>query len=73
MSHAGLGGRLRTYRLRARLSAQAVADAMQIDVKTLYRWERDEFEPSVGDLVALASLYGVTVNDFVYEPVKLAG
>lgn len=33
---------------------------LKCDVKTLYRWERGEFEPSIRMLARLSEVYGVT-------------
>ncbi len=65
MALPGLGTRLRQCRERARLSAVRVADQLGCDVRTLYRWERDEFEPSMTMLARLSELYGVTPNHLV--------
>lgn len=72
MAHAGLGGRLRSAREAAGLSVAQVAAELRCDAKTLYRYEREEFEPSIGTLCILAALYRVTVNDLVYKPVARA-
>lgn len=64
---SGLGGRLRRCREQAGLSAVRVAELLGCDVRTLYRWERNEFEPSIGMLARLAALYGVTPTRLVSD------
>jgi transcriptional regulator with XRE-family HTH domain len=66
MAWTGLGERLRRSREQRGLLAAQVADALGCDVRTLYRWERDEFEPSIGMLARLSELYGVTANHLVH-------
>ena len=66
MAWSGLGGRLKRARERRGLPGSTVADELGCDVRTLYRWERDEFEPSIGSLARLAELYGVTVSHLIH-------
>ena len=66
MALPGLGSRLRSCREQRGLSATQVVGDLGCDVRTLYRWERDEFEPSIGMLARLAELYGVTVHFLIY-------
>lgn len=57
-----LGERLKTAREQRGLLGSQVAEFLGCDVRTLYRWERDEFEPSISTLSRLSKLYGVTPN-----------
>jgi transcriptional regulator with XRE-family HTH domain len=66
MAWTGLGERLKRAREQRGLPGPTVADQLGCDVRTLYRWERDEFEPSIGSLARLAELYGVTVNHLIH-------
>lgn len=66
MAWNGLGKRLKDTRVARGLQGSAVAEELGCDVRTLYRWERDAFEPSIGSLTRLAELYGVTVNYLIY-------
>lgn len=43
-----------------------VAELLECDVRTLYRWERDEYEPSIRMLARLSELYGVTPTYLVH-------
>lgn len=65
MSLTGLGGRLRAAREQKGLLPSKVAESLECDVRTIYRWERGEFEPSIAALARLAELYGVTPNYLV--------
>jgi len=66
MAWNGLGERLKSARRSRGLQGSVVAEALGCDVRTLYRWERDEFEPSIGMLTRLAELYGVTLHHLIY-------
>ncbi len=66
MTWQGLGQRLKTARVARGLRGVDVAAELQCDVRTLYRWERDAFEPSIGSLTQLAELYGVTVHHLIH-------
>ena len=66
MAWTGLGQRLRRSREQRGLQLAQVANALECDVRTLYRWERDEFEPSIRMLARLSELYGVTPNYLVH-------
>lgn len=65
MECTSLGERLKSAREQRGLLGTEVADILGCDVRTLYRWERDEFEPSIGTLARLSKLYGVTPNYLV--------
>ena len=65
MTLASLGARLRRSRETAGFSATQVAERLGCDVRTLYRWERNEFEPSISMLARLSALYGVTPTHLV--------
>ncbi len=66
MAWNGLGKRLKNARLARGLRGAEVAAALDCDVRTLYRWERDEFEPSIASLTRLAGLYGLSVDSLIY-------
>lgn len=57
--------RLRALRRAAGLTQKKVAEDLQIGYQTYLRWERGETEPNFTELRALASLFGVELNDFI--------
>lgn len=66
MAWNGLGKRLKRARISRGLQGPVVAEILGCDVRTLYRWERDAFEPSIASLTRLAELYGVTVSHLIH-------
>jgi transcriptional regulator with XRE-family HTH domain len=59
MSLSGLGERLRQAREARGLTRGEVAEQLDISERTLARWERGDFEPSLSTLSRLAELYDV--------------
>lgn len=60
-----LGRCLRAARAFAGESQAGAAAALGVTRNTVGLWERGEREPSAVDLLALATLYGVTVDALV--------
>ncbi len=57
-----LGARIRALRTGARLTQARLAEAAGIEVQSLSRIERGEYEPSLSACVALADALGVSVD-----------
>ncbi len=57
-----LGRQLRDLRKRARLTQARLAESAGIEVQSLSRIERGEYEPSLSACVALADALGVSVD-----------
>jgi len=66
MSSEGFGRRLRQARERCGLLGDQVAAELGCNVRTLYRWERGEFEPSMDALRRLSKIYGVNIHDLIF-------
>lgn len=62
MSAAGFASRLRSTRDRLGLTRERVARVLECDQRTIQRWERGDFEPSVSAIAKLAALYGVSAH-----------
>lgn len=58
----GLGPRIRSLRLSRGETQPDLARALGQNVGTISRWERDEVDPHVKQLVALAEHYGCRVD-----------
>ena len=56
--------RLRALREAAGYTQAEVASEIGVGYQTYLRWERGEREPEFTQLSALASMFGVTLNDF---------
>lgn len=58
-------------RKEKRLSQEAVADRIGVSRQAVAKWEAGETLPDLANSVALAELYGVTVDDLIrYDPKK---
>ena len=53
---------LRALRLQKGVSQQAVACHLGITQQSVYRYEKDKFEPDIATLMALADYFGTTVD-----------
>lgn len=60
--------RLVEYRLAAGLSQEKLAERLNVSRQAVSKWERAESLPDIGNIVALADLYGVTVDELLREP-----
>ena len=56
----GIGQRLREYRIRNRMTQQAVAEAIGISAQAVSKWETGTALPDISVLVPLAALFRVT-------------
>jgi transcriptional regulator with XRE-family HTH domain len=64
---------LKKLRVERRLTQEQVADAIGITKRTIIRWEAGHGEPGVSELRALASLYGVSIDQLVGELLESGG
>ena len=56
---------LTTYRKKAGITQQELADKLNYSDKSISKWERGEGVPDIYILKQIADLYGVTVNDLI--------
>lgn len=61
----GFGDRLRSARLAAGMTQQAVADQIGATLRTYQRYEGGDTEPTLYDLVSLAVILGVTADSLL--------
>lgn len=59
------GNRLYEYRRANGLSQEELAEKMQVSHQTISKWERAESSPNTDNLIALAKLYGVTIDELI--------
>lgn len=59
------GKRLYEYRKASGLSQEELAEKMQVSHQTISKWERAESSPNTDNLIALAKLYGVTIDELI--------
>lgn len=57
----------RLYELRREhgYSQESLAEALDISRQAISKWERAESAPDMGNLIALADLYGITIDELV--------
>ncbi len=63
--------KLKDIRIRKQLSQQAVADGIGCSANTYSRYEREEREPAIDVIVALADFFEVSMDELfgrVYDP-----
>ncbi len=63
--------KLKDIRIRKCLSQQAVADGIGCSANTYSRYEREEREPSIDIIVALADFFEVSIDELfgrIYDP-----
>ena len=57
--------RLVTLRKRAGLSQEELADKIGVSRQAVSKWERAESSPDTDNLIALAGIYGVRIDDML--------
>lgn len=65
-----LGEQIRTFRRRAGMSQEKVAERLGISRQAVTKWETDQSAPSTENLFRLAELFGVTVDALVNPEVE---
>ena len=58
--------RLAARRKQAGLSQEALAEKLGVSRQAVSKWERSESSPDTDNLIALAKLYGVSLDDLLY-------
>ena len=66
--NAQIAARLHDLRASHDLTPEALAARLGVNVETVDAWERGEEAPNADHLLALASLYGVTVDSLLMRP-----
>ena len=66
--NAEIAARLHDLRASHDLTPEALAARLGVNVETVDAWERGEEAPNADHLLALASLYGVTVDSLLMRP-----
>ena len=64
-----MAARLGRYRTRQGLSQEALAECIGVSRQAVSRWERAKAVPDIDSLIALAGVYGVSIDALLYaEP-----
>lgn len=64
--------RLAARRKQAGLSQEALAEKLGVSRQAVSKWERSESSPDTDNLIALAQLYGVSLDDLLYVDASIA-
>ena len=62
-----IASRLANRRREAGLSQEALAAKLGVSRQAVSKWERSEASPDTDNLIALAALYGVTLDELLYD------
>lgn len=60
-----LGEALKTYRTDCKMTQEFVAESLGVSRQAVSKWENGTSDPSTSNLLALAKLYGVTVEEIL--------
>lgn len=62
-----LGDALKKHRIDCKMTQEFVAEALGVSRQAVSKWETGTSDPSTTNLLALAKLYGVTVEEILKE------
>ncbi|WP_165062348.1 helix-turn-helix domain-containing protein [Adlercreutzia sp. ZJ154] len=65
-----VANRLARRRRAAGLSQEALAEKLGVTRQAVSKWERSESSPDTDNLIALANLYGVSLDDLLYAEIQ---
>jgi transcriptional regulator with XRE-family HTH domain len=60
-----IGEKLYTHRKNAELSQEELAEKIGVSRQAVSKWERDESSPDTNNLIALAKLYNISLDELV--------
>lgn len=66
-----IGANIASFRKQAGLTQAGLAEKLNYSDKAVSKWERGESVPDVLTMMQLASLFQITVNDFLMDPEAL--
>lgn len=62
VEYTSLGETLKANRLRCKMTQEFVAEAIDVSRQAVSKWETNTSEPSTANLIAIAKLYGISVD-----------
>lgn len=62
-----LGEILKEHRVRCKMTQEFVAERLGVSRQAVSKWESGASDPSMSNLIALAKLYGVAVEDILSQ------
>lgn len=66
-----LGNRLAEFRKKMGYSQEELANNLKLSRQSISKWERGEASPDTDNLIALAKLYGVSVDDLINTEISI--
>lgn len=66
-----LGQKIADNRRKKGWKKSELAEKCEVTKKTVVKWEADEKEPSIAELIKLSDLFGITIDDLVQNQVAL--
>lgn len=63
---AATAARIKSYRLRCGYSVREIQAIFSFNsAEAIYSWEKGKYLPTIDNLIVLAAVYGVTVDDII--------
>lgn len=62
-----LGEILKEYRVKCKMTQEFVAERLGVSRQAVSKWESGASDPSMSNLIALAKLYGVAIEDILSQ------
>ena len=62
-----LGETLKSHRTRCKMTQEFVAETIGVSRQAVSKWEKGDSDPSTSNLLALAKLYGISVEEILKE------
>ena len=62
-----LGELLKEYRVQCKMTQEFVAERLGVSRQAVSKWESGASDPSMSNLIALAKLYGVAIEDILSQ------
>ena len=60
-----LGSALKTHRTECKMTQEFVAESLGVSRQAVSKWENGTSDPSTSNLLALAKLYGISVEELL--------
>lgn len=64
---SSLAERLKEHRVRCKMTQEFVAEAVGVSRQAVSKWENGASDPSTANLIALAKLYKISVEELLEE------
>lgn len=65
VNFTSLGEVLKSNRMRCKMTQEFVAEALGVRRQAVSKWENNTSEPSTANLISLAKLYGISVDEMI--------